>query len=106
MPAIRQELHTPRCAQWSRIRYESLRSSNWPGPDPFPGRVAADFPEHSDFQAIDAGQGRQGAMMLDSAMNNFSARPGCLPLIIQGGMGVGVSNWRLARAVAQQGQLG
>jgi nitronate monooxygenase len=26
--------------------------------------------------------------------------------IIQGGMGVGVSNWRLARAVATQGQLG
>lgn len=29
-----------------------------------------------------------------------------LPPIIQGGMGVGVSGWRLARAVAQQGQLG
>jgi NAD(P)H-dependent flavin oxidoreductase YrpB (nitropropane dioxygenase family) len=29
-----------------------------------------------------------------------------LPLIIQGGMGVGVSGWRLARAVAQAGQLG
>ena len=29
-----------------------------------------------------------------------------LPTIIQGGMGIGVSNWRLARAVAQQGQLG
>lgn len=29
-----------------------------------------------------------------------------LPLIIQGGMGAGVSNWRLARAVAQGGQLG
>jgi len=28
------------------------------------------------------------------------------PLIIQGGMGVGVSGWRLARAVAQAGQLG
>ena len=26
--------------------------------------------------------------------------------IIQGGMGVGVSNWRLARAVSMQGQLG
>jgi NAD(P)H-dependent flavin oxidoreductase YrpB (nitropropane dioxygenase family) len=33
---------------------------------------------------------------------------GChaLPRIIQGGMGVGVSNWRLARAVAATGQLG
>ncbi len=29
-----------------------------------------------------------------------------LPAIIQGGMGVGVSGWRLARAVAQAGQLG
>src|SRR5688500_8826219 len=28
------------------------------------------------------------------------------PLIIQGGMGVGVSNWVLARAVAMRGQLG
>jgi nitronate monooxygenase len=29
-----------------------------------------------------------------------------LPLIIQGGMGVGVSGWRLARAVSTAGQLG
>ncbi len=29
-----------------------------------------------------------------------------LPLVIQGGMGVGVSDWRLARAVAECGQLG
>lgn len=29
-----------------------------------------------------------------------------LPLIIQGGMGAGVSDWRLARAVAVEGQLG
>ncbi len=29
-----------------------------------------------------------------------------LPRIIQGGMGVGVSNWRLARAVSSYGQLG
>lgn len=29
-----------------------------------------------------------------------------LPEIIQGGMGVGVSNWRLASAVSQRGQLG
>ena len=28
------------------------------------------------------------------------------PVIIQGGMGVAVSGWRLARAVAQCGQLG
>jgi NAD(P)H-dependent flavin oxidoreductase YrpB (nitropropane dioxygenase family) len=29
-----------------------------------------------------------------------------LPSIIQGGMGVGVSNWRLARAVSERGHLG
>jgi nitronate monooxygenase len=29
-----------------------------------------------------------------------------LPRIIQGGMGIGVSGWRLARAVAREGQLG
>ncbi|MEV4399794.1 nitronate monooxygenase [Nonomuraea sp. NPDC049607] len=29
-----------------------------------------------------------------------------LPVLIQGGMGVGVSGWRLARAVARTGQLG
>jgi NAD(P)H-dependent flavin oxidoreductase YrpB (nitropropane dioxygenase family) len=29
-----------------------------------------------------------------------------LPVIIQGGMGVAVSSWRLARAVARTGQLG
>jgi len=28
------------------------------------------------------------------------------PAIIQGGMGIGVSNWTLARAVSRQGQLG
>jgi len=31
---------------------------------------------------------------------------GPLPIIIQGGMGVGVSGWRLARAVSRAGQLG
>ena len=29
-----------------------------------------------------------------------------LPQIIQGGMGIGVSNWKLARAVSLEGQLG
>ncbi len=33
-------------------------------------------------------------------------RPMRLPPIIQGGMGAGVSNWTLARAVAMQGQFG
>ncbi|MCX5764611.1 MAG: nitronate monooxygenase, partial [Gemmatimonadetes bacterium] len=29
-----------------------------------------------------------------------------LPRIIQGGMGIAVSNWRLANAVSSRGQLG
>ncbi|MDG4862734.1 hypothetical protein P8605_31820, partial [Streptomyces sp. T-3] len=29
-----------------------------------------------------------------------------LPQVIQGGMGVGVSGWQLARAVSRTGQLG
>ena len=32
--------------------------------------------------------------------------PGAIPQIIQGGMGAGVSDWRLARAVSMAGQLG
>ena len=35
-----------------------------------------------------------------------AASPRGLPVIIQGGMGVGVSNWRLAGAVSRLGQLG
>ncbi len=35
-----------------------------------------------------------------------SAGSGSLPVIIQGGMGIGVSNWTLARAVSRLGQLG
>ncbi len=35
-----------------------------------------------------------------------SAADADLPMIIQGGMGVGVSNWQLARAVSMAGQLG
>ncbi|MEU7002344.1 nitronate monooxygenase [Nonomuraea sp. NPDC046570] len=36
----------------------------------------------------------------------IAERPTGLPVLIQGGMGVGVSGWRLARAVARTGQLG
>lgn len=35
-----------------------------------------------------------------------SDRPARLPAVIQGGMGVAISGWRLARAVARLGQLG
>lgn len=35
-----------------------------------------------------------------------TAAASTLPVIIQGGMGVGISNWRLARAVSRLGQLG
>src|SRR3954466_4120704 len=38
------------------------------------------------------------ARMNNSLMNE--------PVVIQGGMGVGVSNWRLAQAVSRMGQLG
>ena len=37
-------------------------------------------------------------------MSNSEARPE--PIIIQGGMGVAVSSWKLAKAVAVTGQLG
>ncbi|HEU4990405.1 MAG TPA: nitronate monooxygenase, partial [Gemmatimonadaceae bacterium] len=39
-------------------------------------------------------------------MTNTSTTIPTLPRVIQGGMGAGVSNWRLARAVSQRGQLG
>ena len=42
----------------------------------------------------------------DSGENYCSEAPMRLPRIIQGGMGVGISNWRLARAVSRLGQLG
>lgn len=38
-------------------------------------------------------------------LNSFESGS-ALPRIIQGGMGIGVSNWQLARAVSLQGQLG
>lgn len=45
------------------------------------------------------------AMSPDSP-SSCAADASVLPSIIQGGMGVGVSGWRLARAVSQKGQLG
>jgi nitronate monooxygenase len=39
-------------------------------------------------------------------METNLAAPHALPVIIQGGMGVAVSNWKLARAVASHGHLG
>jgi NAD(P)H-dependent flavin oxidoreductase YrpB (nitropropane dioxygenase family) len=36
----------------------------------------------------------------------FSSTDGRLPVVIQGGMGVAVSSWQLARVVSQAGQLG
>ena len=38
--------------------------------------------------------------------NSDSPQASAYPTIIQGGMGAAVSNWRLARAVAERGQLG
>ncbi|MEI6655295.1 MAG: nitronate monooxygenase, partial [Verrucomicrobiota bacterium] len=43
---------------------------------------------------------------LQACWRKLSTRMTVQPIIIQGGMGVGVSNWRLARAVSQAGQLG
>jgi NAD(P)H-dependent flavin oxidoreductase YrpB (nitropropane dioxygenase family) len=40
------------------------------------------------------------------SVSNVQAMAGQLPSIIQGGMGVGVSNWRLAKTVSSLGQLG
>ena len=57
-------------------------------------------------------EGRPEVLTTDRARRVSAARHDdvveapALPLIIQGGMGVGVSNWRLARAVAGLGQLG
>jgi nitronate monooxygenase len=44
--------------------------------------------------------------MTKDSSSPCSAGAADLPPIIQGGMGVGVSGWRLARAVSQRGQLG
>lgn len=41
--------------------------------------------------------------MVDSVLDKASFE---VPQVIQGGMGVGVSSWRLANAVARTGQLG
>jgi nitronate monooxygenase len=38
--------------------------------------------------------------------SNIAEKAASLPLIIQGGLGVAVSNWRLARTVSSLGQLG
>jgi nitronate monooxygenase len=44
--------------------------------------------------------------MTDVLTSPIAAQAAMLPPIIQGGMGVGVSGWRLARAVSRCGQLG
>jgi nitronate monooxygenase len=48
--------------------------------------------------------------MMPSAVPASAATSGLasgrLPVLIQGGMGIGVSSWRLAQAVAREGQLG
>ena len=47
----------------------------------------------------------RGPTVRRMTLSSAALTPG-LPLVIQGGMGVGVSNWRLANAVARLGQLG
>src|SRR5689334_9103750 len=68
-----------------------------PSPGRVPGRATLTAPRHE-------------AVPLSSDAIPFpslvpDAEPG-LPAIIQGGMGIGVSGWKLARAVSQLGQLG
>jgi nitronate monooxygenase len=46
------------------------------------------------------------AAQAQEAVNSYHGHVPDLPLIIQGGMGVAVSDWRLARAVSSEGQLG
>jgi len=47
-----------------------------------------------------------GADLIAMSTHGRGASNVSLPLIIQGGMGVGVSGWKLANAVARSGQLG
>src|ERR1043165_76537 len=42
----------------------------------------------------------------ESRTNEASAASMTWPVLIQGGMGIGVSGWPLARAVSRRGQLG
>lgn len=53
-----------------------------------------------------SGQVNSSATRLQLRPVTGGARAGLLPEIIQGGMGVAVSGWQLARAVALTGQLG
>jgi NAD(P)H-dependent flavin oxidoreductase YrpB (nitropropane dioxygenase family) len=50
--------------------------------------------------------GQAAGALVDRAPPPGGAGSARLPAVIQGGMGVGVSAWRLARAVAAAGQLG
>jgi len=49
---------------------------------------------------FDFNQGAITEAELTCSMPNHREREHALPLIIQGGMGIGVSNWKLARAVS------
>lgn len=58
------------------------------------------------FQVGGKGGGRMIPEMISFSSDNAVWDATNLPPIIQGGMGVGVSGWRLANAVARCGQLG
>jgi NAD(P)H-dependent flavin oxidoreductase YrpB (nitropropane dioxygenase family) len=49
---------------------------------------------------------RNTQSMTTDSIQSLESSAAQLPPIIQGGMGVGVSGWRLANAVAREGQLG
>ena len=55
---------------------------------------------------LDPNQGDRARLRLPFHMMQTDSVPDGLPVIIQGGMGVGVSNWRLAKAVSSRGHLG
>jgi len=57
------------------------------------------------FAADLRASGRQPRRFVDPT-DNYGALARMHPAIIQGGMGVGISSWRLARAVSRLGQLG
>ena len=64
------------------------------------------YPDYELFGAESGVRAHRLATIADMTWYETIHRMFELPRIIQGGMGVGVSNWRLANAVSRLGQLG
>ena len=73
-----------------------------PGQGPLRLMGPIPLPEHSTVAEAGRAHPRTGGPEMRMADGGLLE----LPAVIQGGMGVGVSAWRLARAVARAGQLG